>query len=161
MDLNYSARELDFQSEVRAFLVDDLPAAIASTVRAGDGLTKEMMDEWHSILNKKGWLATTWNPLPLDYTKRCVKIIWRTACGQLRMLENDLLNWEFQFYNRQVDMRSTLMRKLGCRTFHKNNTLDGRLQMFYTKRVEFAPAKLEVSCSVNSQMAPKNSVTKS
>lgn len=60
MDLNYSASELNFQSEVRGFLGDDLPAAIASTVRAGDGLTKEMMDEWHSILNKKGWLATTW-----------------------------------------------------------------------------------------------------
>ena len=60
MDLNYSASELDFQSEVRTFLADNLPTPIASAVRAGNGLTKVMMDEWHSILNKKGWLATTW-----------------------------------------------------------------------------------------------------
>ncbi len=60
MELNYSATELAFQSEVRSFLVDNLPNHISSAVRAGDGLTKRMMDEWHRILNKKGWLAATW-----------------------------------------------------------------------------------------------------
>lgn len=60
MDLNYSATELAFQSEVRSFLADNLPNHIASAVRNGDGLTKAMMDEWHRVLNKKGWLATTW-----------------------------------------------------------------------------------------------------
>ena len=60
MDLNYSATELAFQSEVRVFMADNLPNHITSAVRAGDGLTKTMMDEWHSSLNKKGWLATTW-----------------------------------------------------------------------------------------------------
>ena len=54
MDLNYSATELAFQSEVRVFMADNLPNHITSAVRAGDGLTKNMMDEWHSSLNKKG-----------------------------------------------------------------------------------------------------------
>ena len=60
MDLNYSPNEMDFQKEVRSFLADHLPKATADAVRYGDGLTKEMMEEWHAILNKKGWLATTW-----------------------------------------------------------------------------------------------------
>ena len=62
MDLNYSKKDLEFQSEVRSFLADQLPETTATAVRAGDGLTKEMMEEWHAILNKKGWLATTWLP---------------------------------------------------------------------------------------------------
>jgi len=53
MDLNYTEEERAFQSEVRQFLADYLPKNIAAAVRAHDGLTKEMMDEWHAILNKK------------------------------------------------------------------------------------------------------------
>jgi alkylation response protein AidB-like acyl-CoA dehydrogenase len=64
MDLNYTEEERAFQSEVRQFLADYLPKNIAAAVRAHDGLTKEMMDEWHAILNKKGWLATVW---PKDF----------------------------------------------------------------------------------------------
>ncbi len=64
MDLNFSAQERAFQSEVQSFLADNLPDDIAAKVRLGDGLTKDMMDLWHSILNAKGWLATTW---PKDF----------------------------------------------------------------------------------------------
>ena len=64
MDLNFSGQELAFQSEVQSFLADNLPDDIAAKVRLGDGLTKDMMDLWHSILNAKGWLATTW---PKDF----------------------------------------------------------------------------------------------
>ena len=60
MDLNFSGQERAFQSEVQSFLADNLPDDIAAKVRLGDGLTKDMMDLWHSILNAKGWLATTW-----------------------------------------------------------------------------------------------------
>lgn len=60
MDLNFSDQERAFQSEVQAFLAENLPDDIAAKVRLGDGLTKDMMDLWHSILNAKGWLATTW-----------------------------------------------------------------------------------------------------
>ena len=64
MDLNFSGQERAFQSEVQSFLADNLPDDIAANVRLGDGLTKDMMDLWHSILNAKGWLATTW---PKDF----------------------------------------------------------------------------------------------
>ena len=60
MDLNFSDHERAFQSEVQTFLAENLPDDIAAKVRLGDGLTKDMMDLWHSILNAKGWLATTW-----------------------------------------------------------------------------------------------------
>lgn len=60
MDLNFSDQERAFQSEVQSFLAENLPDDIAAKVRLGDGLTKDMMDLWHSILNAKGWLATTW-----------------------------------------------------------------------------------------------------
>ena len=60
MDLNYTEEEQGFQNEVRRFLADNLPENIAAAVRSKNGLTKDMMDKWHSILNKKGWLATVW-----------------------------------------------------------------------------------------------------
>lgn len=60
MDLNYTEEEQGFQNEVRHFLADNLPENIAAAVRSKNGLTKDMMDKWHSILNKKGWLATVW-----------------------------------------------------------------------------------------------------
>ncbi|MWD27170.1 pimeloyl-CoA dehydrogenase large subunit [Aquicoccus sp. SCR17] len=60
MELSYSEEERAFQQEVREWLADNLPADIAEAGRAGDGLTKEMMERWHALLNSKGWLATTW-----------------------------------------------------------------------------------------------------
>ncbi len=60
MDLNYSPEERDFQEEVRGWLADNLPEHISDAVRSGGELTKEMMEEWHALLNSKGWLATTW-----------------------------------------------------------------------------------------------------
>lgn len=64
MDLSYSPEELSFQEEVRDFLKNSLPDHISSVVRAGQGLTGELMQEWHRILISKGWLATTW---PKEY----------------------------------------------------------------------------------------------
>ena len=60
MDLSFSKDELAFQSDVRDWLADTLPDDIRAATRAGDGLTKEMMERWHALLNAKGWLATTW-----------------------------------------------------------------------------------------------------
>lgn len=60
MDLSYSADELAFQSEVRAFLDAELPPEMAAKVRAGEELTKAQMERWHAILNARGWLAVTW-----------------------------------------------------------------------------------------------------
>ena len=60
MDLSYSAEERAFQQEVRGWLDDNLPAHISGAVRAGGELTKDMMEEWHALLNSRGWLASTW-----------------------------------------------------------------------------------------------------
>ncbi|MGX9351750.1 acyl-CoA dehydrogenase family protein [Shimia sp. W99] len=60
MDLSYSAEEIAFRDEVRAFLAENLPAHISDAVRAGGELDKATMEEWHAILNSKGWLATIW-----------------------------------------------------------------------------------------------------
>jgi len=64
MDLNYSEDERACRDEVRAFLKAELPPALADKVKSGKRLVKEDMDTWHSILNKKGWLAESW---PVEY----------------------------------------------------------------------------------------------
>ena len=60
MDLNYTDEESAFQGEVRNFLAEKLPKQMSEKVRLGGDLTKAEMDEWHSILNDKGWLAQNW-----------------------------------------------------------------------------------------------------
>ena len=60
MDLSYSAEDLAFRDEVRAYLAENLPERISDLVHAGGELTKEVIEEWHAILNKRGWLATIW-----------------------------------------------------------------------------------------------------
>ena len=42
------------------FLAEKLPKQMSEKVRLGGDLTKAEMDEWHSILNDKGWLAQNW-----------------------------------------------------------------------------------------------------
>ena len=60
MDLQFTPEEQAFRDEVRAFLKDKLPARIAAKVKAGQRLTKEDQEEWHAILNERGWLANHW-----------------------------------------------------------------------------------------------------
>ena len=60
MDLNYTAEEQAFQSEIRAFMAENLPKRIAHKVRYHKRLTKDDMVEWHAILNKAGYLTGHW-----------------------------------------------------------------------------------------------------
>ncbi len=60
MDLNYTPQEEDFRSEVREFLSAKLPARLSGKVKGGKRLSKADMEEWHAILNARGWLATGW-----------------------------------------------------------------------------------------------------
>ena len=64
MDLNFTPEEEAFRAEVQAFLKAKLPARIATKVKAGQRLTKADQDEWHAILNERGWLANHW---PQEY----------------------------------------------------------------------------------------------
>ena len=60
MDLNFTPEEKAFRAEVQSFLRDKLPARIANKVKAGQRLTKADQEEWHAILNERGWLANHW-----------------------------------------------------------------------------------------------------
>lgn len=60
MDLRFSAEELAFRDEVRAFLREHLPPALATKVREGLRLSRDDMARWHAILAARGWLASHW-----------------------------------------------------------------------------------------------------
>jgi alkylation response protein AidB-like acyl-CoA dehydrogenase len=60
MDLNFTPEEEAFRAEVRAFLADKLPARLSAKVSGGKILAKADMEEWHAILNARGWLANHW-----------------------------------------------------------------------------------------------------
>ncbi|MEO1161411.1 MAG: acyl-CoA dehydrogenase family protein, partial [Pseudomonadota bacterium] len=50
----------EFRDEVRQFLNESLPSRISNKVRSGLRMTKADYEEWHAILNEKGWLAVNW-----------------------------------------------------------------------------------------------------
>lgn len=60
MDLEFTPDERAFQEEVRTFLKEKLPRRISEKVRLGKHLSKSDHEEWHAILNEKGWLAPNW-----------------------------------------------------------------------------------------------------
>lgn len=60
MDMSFSNDERAFQDEVRTFLREKLPARLSAAVKSGKRLKKADYEEWHSLLNERGWLAVTW-----------------------------------------------------------------------------------------------------
>jgi alkylation response protein AidB-like acyl-CoA dehydrogenase len=64
MDLNFTPQEEAFRAEVRAFLAEKLPARLSDKVAEGKHLSKADMEEWHAVLNERGWLANHW---PQEY----------------------------------------------------------------------------------------------
>ena len=60
MDLNFTPQEEAFRAEVRAFLAEKLPARLSNKVAEGQHLSKADMEEWHAVLNERGWLANHW-----------------------------------------------------------------------------------------------------
>jgi alkylation response protein AidB-like acyl-CoA dehydrogenase len=60
LDLSYSPEERAFRDEVHSFLAARLPSELSDRVRAGQDLSKDQYELWHSILNDQGWLAPNW-----------------------------------------------------------------------------------------------------
>ncbi len=60
MELNFTPEEEAFRAEVRGFLAERYPKRLADKVRRGMRLTKADHEEWHAILNERGWLANHW-----------------------------------------------------------------------------------------------------
>ena len=64
MDLNFTPAEEAFRDSVRAFLAEKLPKALSDKVASGKHLSRDEMEQWHAILNERGWLANHW---PREY----------------------------------------------------------------------------------------------
>jgi alkylation response protein AidB-like acyl-CoA dehydrogenase len=56
MDLNYSAEELAFRDQVRAWLAANLPPELKDQGH----FSKEELLRWHRILARQGWVAPAW-----------------------------------------------------------------------------------------------------
>src|SRR5437868_252850 len=64
MDLRFTADELAFRDELRAFFRDNLPSDIRERMRLGHGPTKDDTVTWQRILNRRNWAAYNW---PKEY----------------------------------------------------------------------------------------------
>ena len=64
MDLRFTADELAFRDEVRAFFHAALPESIRDKLVANKGLAKDDIVTWQRILNAKGWAVANW---PLEW----------------------------------------------------------------------------------------------
>ena len=64
MDVNFAREQEKFRLEVREFLTSAIPPKLADKIENNKPLLKEDMQNWHDILNKKGWLASSW---PKEY----------------------------------------------------------------------------------------------
>ncbi|WP_417667515.1 acyl-CoA dehydrogenase family protein [Roseibium sp.] len=60
MNLNYTDEQKAFRDDVRAFLAEKLPAHLSDKVAQGKRLKKADYEEWHAILNARGWLGVNW-----------------------------------------------------------------------------------------------------
>ncbi len=60
MDMNFSAEDIAFRDEVRAFLAANLTPELSDKVGDGEHLSKADMEAWHAKLNARGWLANHW-----------------------------------------------------------------------------------------------------
>ncbi len=64
MDLNYTAEELAFRAEARAFIRERLPQEISRKVLEHKRLGKDDYVRWQRILHEQGWVAPGW---PLEH----------------------------------------------------------------------------------------------
>lgn len=60
MDLNYSADEAAFRTEVRSWLQANIPPHLKEKVAAYQELDREDLLTWQRILATKGWVAPSW-----------------------------------------------------------------------------------------------------
>jgi alkylation response protein AidB-like acyl-CoA dehydrogenase len=60
MDLSLTPAEQAFRAEVQRFLNDEVPARLKNKVRDGKHLSKADLEQWHALLNARGWLANHW-----------------------------------------------------------------------------------------------------
>jgi alkylation response protein AidB-like acyl-CoA dehydrogenase len=64
MDFTYTAQEIEFRNEVRAFIAANLAPEVAKRFRRGWRWTRAETEPWTRRLHAKGWSAPTW---PVEY----------------------------------------------------------------------------------------------
>jgi alkylation response protein AidB-like acyl-CoA dehydrogenase len=60
MQLGFTAEEIAFRHDVRAFIDASLPSDIRARLRRGGWATREDIITWQKILNAKGWAVPHW-----------------------------------------------------------------------------------------------------
>uniref|UniRef100_UPI001954C08D acyl-CoA dehydrogenase family protein n=1 Tax=Enterobacter hormaechei TaxID=158836 RepID=UPI001954C08D len=60
MDMSFTAEELAFRDEVRAWIKENLPAELKQKLIDGVVPNKEDVVGWHRKLNAKGWAVPHW-----------------------------------------------------------------------------------------------------
>jgi len=60
MDLNYSADELAFRDQVRAWIAANLPGDLREKMETFEHLSRDDLMRWHRILARQGWVAPAW-----------------------------------------------------------------------------------------------------
>src|SRR5246127_1147049 len=83
MDLRFTADELAFRDEIRAFIRDHLPDDIRERMRLGYAPRKEDTVRWQRILNERGWAAYNW-------PKECGGPGWTPVQRMIFLEENQL-----------------------------------------------------------------------
>lgn len=64
MDVNFTKKQESFRIEVRDFIKSAIPKNLADKIANNKPLNKSDMQNWHDILNEKGWLGSSW---PKEY----------------------------------------------------------------------------------------------
>jgi alkylation response protein AidB-like acyl-CoA dehydrogenase len=64
MDMEFTAEDIAFRDEVRAFIAENYPEHLRGLQDEGEELAKEDFLSWHRVLAKKGWVAPAW---PVEY----------------------------------------------------------------------------------------------
>src|SRR5262249_39088048 len=60
MNLEFSREEIAFRDEVRAFIEENFPKRLKTSVNNRAELPREDLLAWHKILGKKGWSVPAW-----------------------------------------------------------------------------------------------------
>ncbi len=60
MDMEFTAEDQAWREEVRSFMRENLPAAVAHKVHNGFAVTREEIRDWHNKLYEKRWVAPNW-----------------------------------------------------------------------------------------------------
>ncbi len=64
MDMEFTAEDIAFRDEARAFIAENYPAHLRAMRDQGEEYSKEDFLSWHRILAQKGWIAPAW---PKEY----------------------------------------------------------------------------------------------